>query len=268
MTTSNRARGPILTPSKLTCYQRCPEQYRHRYVERRRIEEPFSPALAKGSAAHRVLDECFEYYRHVHAFPYDVRDRVEYYLPRPPYPTDLVWQRDVDQVVGQIEFAMLAFDPAATVLATETPLDFAYGGSADCPPFVLRTRVDRVLRYPDGVIEHGDYKTGSSAWVDPIQNVAARIVVGQHYRRSGEAVRSSTIFLAGRAIRVEELTREQVGVTWREIKRLANAILAEQEWQPVRSKSCEWCPFFDNGCSLDPAGDVGDEMTAWLDGAA
>ncbi len=265
MALEQRRRALVFTPTQLALYAQCPERYYRKYVKRQHVEEDFSPSLAKGSIAHTILAECFESYRRSEVFPPDIRERVEYYLPRPPYLHDRAWLRDVEEVVNQVEFALLAFDRTATVLATEATYEFKYPGSADCPSFILRAKIDRVARYNDRIIEHSDYKTGSSTWIDPIQNIAARIVIGQHFRGEYAAIRSSTVFLAGQAVRTEELTRERVQATWQTIKQIVSAILAGQNWQPVRSNLCSWCPYYDNGCSLCPAPAPVDELVEWLD---
>jgi len=45
-------------------------------------------------------------------------------------------------------------------------------------------------------------------------------------------------------------------------------ILSAVTWPPTRSTLCEWCPFYEQGCSLDPAMETGDDMADWLDGVA
>jgi hypothetical protein len=178
------------------------------------------------------------------------------------------WQVDVAFVVDQVKFALLEFEGTARVLATEGTYDFPYPGGPDCPPFILRAKVDRVLYHDDAGLEHSDYKTGNGQWVDPIQNVALCIVVRHNFQDVYKYVRSSTIFLGSRSTRSEELTRDQAHETWCEIKQLVKAIASTREWPPVRSPLCEWCPFYGNGCSLDPREGEGDAMAAWLDGAA
>src|SRR5206468_2979632 len=131
-----------------------------------------------------------------------------------------------------------------------------------------RAKVDRVLYRDDAGLEHTDYKTGMGQEVDWLQTVASRIVVRHNFVDEYAYIRSSTMFLATQATRSDELTRERVQVTWREIKQGVNAILTAKAWPPARSTRCEWCPFYGNGCSLDPAEGEGDDMAAWLDGAA
>jgi len=223
------ARPPIYYPTNLSLYRQCPERYFHRNVEHRRVEEGFSPALAKGQAIHTILAEYFDIYRREGGFPNDLRDRAEYYLPRGPYPHDKAWLHDVAAIIPQIEFSILCFDRSAEVVATEATYEYAYPGAADCPPSILRAKVDRVIRYQNGTLEHADYKTGQGSWVDPLQNVISRIVVGQQFRGEGGPIRSATIFLSGQAMRIDELTREQVQEIWREIKVNVRAIVGAKE---------------------------------------
>ena len=262
------ARPPIYYPTQLTLYRQCPERYFHRHVERRRVEEGFSPALAKGQAIHAILAEYFDTYRREGGFPTDLRDRAEYYLPRGPYPHDKAWQHDVATIIAQVEFALLSFDRTAVVVATEVTYEYAYPGSPDCPPFTLRAKVDRVIRYQDGTLEHADYKTGSGTRIDPLQNVISRIVVGQQFRGELSLILSASIFLAGQSLRVDRLTREQVQETWREIKETARAIVEAKEWPASRSPLCAWCPFSSDGCSLYTPPEDGEQLTEWLEVAA
>ncbi len=264
---TSRSRLPVFTPTQLTTYRQCPEKYHAKYIERRRVQEPFNPALARGNAAHTVLAECFEEYRRRKAFPIDLRARIDAQLPRLPYPDDRARDTDLDMVLQQVQFALCEFDGRARVLAIEGTYDFPYRGDPDCPPFILRAKVDRVLYHDDAGLEHSDYKTGARAEVDAIQNVASRIIVRHNFVDEYAYIRSSTVFLALHATRSEELTRAQVQETWREVKQLVNAILTGADWRPIRSPLCTWCPFFGNGCSLDPAEGEGDETADWLGGA-
>lgn len=267
-TAPSRSRLPVFYPSHLNLYRQCPEKYFHKYVERRRVQEPFSPALAKGIVAHAILAACFDEYRCQRSLPTDLRARIAAQLPRLPYPDGHAWNLDVEAVLGHVQFALMEFEGTARVLATEGTYDYPYRGGSDCPPFILRVKVDRVLYHDDAGLEHSDYKTGARQEVDPIQNVASRIVVRHNFHDEYAYIRSSTLFLASRSTRSEELTREQVQETWREIKQIVNAILAVKAWPPKRSTLCEWCPFYGNGCSLDPVEGEGDAMAEWLDGAA
>ena len=93
-------------------------------------------------------------------------------------------------------------------------------------------------------------------------------MVRHHFPESYPYVRSTTLFLASQSSRSDELTREQVQETWREIKALARGTLEAKEWPAVRSPLCEFCPLYGNGCSLDPAQGAGEQLALWLDGVA
>jgi hypothetical protein len=48
---------PILYPKQINIYLQCPERYYHERIERWKVNQPISPALARGIASHRVLSE-------------------------------------------------------------------------------------------------------------------------------------------------------------------------------------------------------------------
>ena len=146
--------------------------------------------------------------------------------------------------------------------------DYQFPGSADCPSFLLRHRIDLVLDHKDGTLEHRDWKTGSRVEVDELQDVAARIVVRQAFPEHSRIL-SSTAFLSHDVVQIDELTRDQVRSGWQRIKQLAGGIASEKDWLPVSNALCPWCPFYQRSCALyrSPSGGP-DATTAWLEGAA
>ncbi len=258
---------PTFTPSMLAAFERCPHQYVRRYVEKHRPPEPFNPGFARGTAAHEVLGALFECYRHRQGFPIDLRERVEARLPRVGYADERAWVADVEIVLGWVKWALLSFDGTARVVAVERWFEYAFPGTAGCPPFRLRHRVDLALEHPDGAIEHLDWKGGEGYRVDELQNAAARIVVGRAFP-DRPRILSSTAFLANEAVRTDELTFDQVKTVWGRIKDLAAGMMAERDWLPVSNPLCPWCPFYGQGCPLYPADEGPDAMTDWLEGAA
>ena len=117
-------------------------------------------------------------------------------------------------------------------------------------PFLARRspRIDLVLQHEDASLEHVDWKTGSRAWVDEIQNATGRIVVGRAFQEA--RIRSTTHFLGSTATRSRALEQEEVVAVWREIKELVAAIETEQTWTPTPNPLCAHCPFQRNGCAL------------------
>jgi hypothetical protein len=154
------------------------------------------------------------------------------------------------------------------VALVERWLEYRFPGCADCPPFLLRHRIDLVLEHEDGRLEHRDWKSGARTEVDELQNVAARIVVRQAFPDHPHIL-SSTAFLSHDVVQIDELTREQVQSAWKRIKRLAAGSMAEREWNPVSNGLCPWCPFYQRDCPLYPApASEPDATTDWLEGAA
>ena len=275
-------RLPIFYPKHISLYRQCPERYFHEYVERRRYDQAIGPALAKGIAAHEVLGGVALAYeraiadRHAAALPIDLLPRVEGALRRDPYPSEAAWRLEVASLVEEVKYGVSLLDGEARVLASEATFQYPYERAEACPPFVLAAKVDLVLlrRDADGepYLDVVDFKSGKSLKADPIQELAARIVVKQNAAsRFGVEfayVQSTTVYLGACATRSVVLDRDECGRRWQEVKAIVAAIIAGANWHPNPSPLCEWCPFFNDCCSLTPGGDGIDELGGWLDGAA
>ena len=280
-------RLPIVYPKHIACYLQCPERYYHQHVERRRVEQPVGPDLARGIAAHRVLHgvaldyqkamdrvEPYEAYEGP-AVPCDLLARAEAALPRAPYPSDQAWRLDILAVAEDVKFGVAYLDGDARVVAAEATLFAPRPHERDCPPFALAAKVDLVLLRRDGAgrpyLDVVDHKSGRSLRPDPIEEIAARVVAKQNAKRLGVAfdyIQSTTLHLGARAARSDVLNGEECGRRWAEVKRAVAAILGGADWAPSPSPLCEWCPYFNNGCSVTPEGGEVEGLEEWLDGAA
>jgi hypothetical protein len=259
---------PTFTPTMLATFERCPYQFRRKYVEKRVPPQDFNRDLACGNAAHTVLQGVFDVYSRTGGYPINLRGRVEDALPSAPYADGADWALDVERIVAWVKGALGSIDETARVALVERWLEYRFPGCADCPPFLLRHRIDLVLEHENGTLEHRDWKSGSRTEVDELQNVAARIVVRQAFP-DHPRILSSTAFLAHDVVQIDELTQEQVQSAWKRIKRLAAGVAAERDWLPVSNALCPWCPIYQRGCQLYPAPASGpDATTAWLEGAA
>lgn len=256
-------RAPAFTPTMITTYQRCPMQYRHRYVDRK-FEEGFNAALARGNAAHAVLRDAFVEYQRSQSFPRNLRERIEANLPRDAYLEQRAWEEDVETVLDWVKSPLRDFDGNAEIVAVERTLEYVFPGNNAYPAFRLRARVDLVLEHPDGTLEHLDWKTSSGHYVDSIQQVASRIVVAQSYPKRS-VVRSSTAFLPSESTRTEVLSREYAKTIWHEIKEVVATILSESDYQPFPNPLCEYCPMFGRECPIYPPTEEGTEIADWLD---
>src|SRR5829696_5382632 len=119
MTTTTQSTSPVFTPAMLATYERCPHQYRRKYVDKMRVPEPFSPDLACGNAAHTVLHGVLEVYRRTGGYPINLRERVEDALPSDPYPDGTAWATDVERVLKWVKGALTSIDETARVIAVE-----------------------------------------------------------------------------------------------------------------------------------------------------
>jgi hypothetical protein len=259
---------PTFTPGMLDAYGRCPLQFRRKYVEKRMPPQDFSRDLACGIAAHEALQWALGIFGRTGGYPIDIRQRVEDALPAAAYADAADYAADVEKIICWVKSGLGGIDETARVLQVERWMEFRFPGCADCPPFLLRHRVDLVMEHEDGALEHRDWKTGARAEVDQMQNVAARIVVKTAFP-DRDRILSSTAFLARDIVQIDDLTRDEVCAVWGRMKQLVAAAMAETEWLPTSNALCPWCPLYQNGCPLYPTAASGaDGTTDWLEGAA
>ena len=268
MTAPADATTPTFTPAMLSLFERCPQQYFLKYVQKRKVPETFSPDLACGNAAHTVLHGVLAVYQRTGGYPINLRERVEDVLPSAPYGDGGAWATDVERVFRWVKGALSSIDETAQVKAIEHWMEYDSPGNGEYPPFRLRHRLDLILEHEDGALEHRDWKGGKRADVDVLQHVAARIVV-RHAFPDHPRILSSTVFLSHGLVQIDDLTREQVCAEWRHMKQIAKQIMTERAWLPVSNPLCPWCPYYQQGCSLYGAPDGRpDATTDWLEGAA
>ncbi|MDP9469876.1 MAG: PD-(D/E)XK nuclease family protein [Chloroflexota bacterium] len=266
---------PIIYPKHINLFLQCPERYFHERVERQKIDQPFSPAMTKGIAVHQILNDAAVEYRRHGTVPANLVERAEALVPRSSYPSDLAWCADVESVVAQVKFGIAYLDGEACVLASEATYQYPYQRGRDCPPFALAAKVDLVLLRHDAdgqpFLDVVDFKSGTSLRADTIQELAGRIVVEQNAeRRFGlpyAYVQTSTVYVGVGAVRSEVLDAEECGRRWSQTKQVVAAIVNGNDWEPNPSPMCEWCPFFNNGCSLTVE-DGDDDLGEWLDRVA
>jgi hypothetical protein len=273
------SRSPILYPKHLNLYAQCPERYFHERIERRNVQPPPSPAMARAIAAHKVLSEIvldYEAFFRAHgvpAVPSDLVNRIERALSHDPYPDTASWASDVNALVMEVKRGVSYLDGEARVLATEITFQYPYGGDAECPPFVLAAKVDALLHRLDAVgrpyLDIVDWKGGTGTKRDSIQELACRIVVqhnaGKRFGLEPAFIQNSTVHLGVAAHRSVVIEREEGRQRWSELKQLAAGIMLGGDWLPNPSPLCEWCPFFGNGCSLGVQTSQPDTLTNWLD---
>ncbi len=269
MLSAVQSRPQLYSPSGLNLYAQCPERYFRQRVQRQKVVEPFSPALAKGIAVHQVLEAAAKEYQLQGTVPVNLRERLQDLLPQSKYPGERAWRDEAAGAADLVKYGLGLLDGESRVLCTESFLRYTYKGDTTCPAFALGAKVDLVLACDNGDgSEHLvviDYKTGKVE-IDTLQELALRIVVQHTFGRHFTHIISSTPFLAERTTRSIVLSDVECHRTWRKIKETVAAIESNTKWQPVPSALCQWCPYFGNGCSLDGES-ASDDLGLWLGGA-
>jgi hypothetical protein len=267
------SRPRIFYPNQLNRYHECPERYFHERIKKRRGEPTFGTPLARGIAIHDVLRDVAVHYQQHGTAPENLEERMRFALPRSEYLSDENWEEDLETAAKEVEFGSSIFDGQNKVLSTEETYDYHYKRGQDCPPFILAAKVDLVMLCQDGegksFLDVIDFKSGAGR-IDTIQEVACRIVVkhhGESFRVPFEYIRNTTILTGQETIRSVTLDGLDFRRGWQLISQIVNGIVEAKDWRPIRSPLCEWCPFFDNICSIAPKADGADELGDWLDGA-
>jgi hypothetical protein len=242
------AKPLVLWPNHLNTYRNCPLRYFLQHVRKKKGKVIVQPAMTRGKVTHDVLADSFNHFRWRGTFPTNLPDRIARRLPEDDYDSRAHWRSEVEMIEDWVDRAVSTFDPASVIINVERVYDYPYPGSSRCGAFTLKSRVDLVLRQPNGTLEHIDWKTGGSRWNDRIQNVISRLGVGKAMPEA--AVRTTNVFLALGESRSEQLTRDDVQPTWNEMLELINRISAGDDWEPQENALCAWCPYAGDECPI------------------
>lgn len=243
---------PALSPSRAADFMQCPLLYRFRVLDR--LPEPPSPAMARGTLVHDVLEHLFELpapertQEQAAALiePTWQRMRTE----RPDY-ADLVdaedqaalatWYAEAQRLIERW-FTMedpTRLEPAERELYVETDLD----------GLTLRGYVDRLDISPDGRMRVVDYKTGKSP--GPAFESKALFQMKFYglvlWRMRGQMpARLQLVYLGnGEILTLDPVEQDLTGLArkvtalWKAIEQAATT----GEFRPNKSKLCSWCTF-------------------------
>jgi putative RecB family exonuclease len=242
-------RPPAISPSRAGDFMTCPLLYRFRVIDR--LPEPPSPAAARGTLVHAVLERLFD------RLPADRTPQAAHSLVGPEWDRLVAespelsamfadqagheaWSAEVASMLdryftmenpGQIE-------PAERELYVETTLESGLR---------LRGYVDRVDVASSGAVRIVDYKTGTA----PRAEFEARALFQMKFyalvlwRLRGQVPRLLQLMYLGNG----EILRYQpdeadLRATERKIQALWQAIERAREsgdWRPRPSRVCDWC---------------------------
>ncbi|WP_243837800.1 RecB family exonuclease [Cumulibacter soli] len=240
-----------LSPSRAADFKTCPLLYRFRSVDR--LPEKPSPAAARGTVVHAVLEKLFELPR-AERTPEQAQSMVE-----PAWSELLTEEPVLGELFGDDQGKELAtwlgtartlvkkyfaledprrFDPSEREMLVQTVLDDG---------LLLRGYVDRMDIAPDGQVRVVDYKTGAA----PREMFEAKALFQMKFyalvlwRTTGAIpAQLKLMYLADR----DELTYSPDQVELERLERQLRALWAAiekaietQDFRPNPSRLCDWC---------------------------
>ena len=244
-------RPVALSPSRAKDFMQCPLLFRFRAVDR--LPEPPSPAAARGTLVHSVLERLYD-------LPADRRDPTAGVELLAPAWEDLRAERpDVEQLFGTPEelhaWLVSARELVERYFQVENPqrlepaereklveVELASG-------VLLRGFVDRLDVAPNGAVRVVDYKTGRS----PKPQWASDALFQMRFyglilwRLTGSAPRRlQLVYLADGQVLTLDPTEDELLATEEQIESLWGAIARAAEsgrFVPRTSRLCDWCSF-------------------------
>jgi putative RecB family exonuclease len=245
---------PALSPSRAADFKQCPLLYRFRAVDR--LPSPPSPAAARGTLVHAVLERLFDapaamrtpeaaveligpqWDRLVEAEP-----ELAAMLREDAELTSDGWFADAAELVERW-FSLedpTRLEPAERELYLEVDVD----------GLTLRGYVDRLDVAPDGAMRVVDYKTGRA----PSELFEGKALFQMKFyalalwRSRGEIPRMLQLVYLGNGEIVRyapdehdlEALERNLKAVWQAIERAART----GDWRPRTSRLCDWCEFRD-----------------------
>jgi putative RecB family exonuclease len=238
-----------LSPSRASDFMTCPMLYRFRVIDK--LPSPPTPATARGTLVHAVLERLFDLpagERTLAAAVGLVPQEWERLVEEEPAMLELLSSSDgrTDEwfagagALLQTWFALedpTRLEPAERELYVETEID----------GLVLRGYIDRLDIAPSGAIRVVDYKTGRS----PAEHFEAKALFQMKFyalvlwRLRGEIPkRLQLVYLGNSEIVAYEPDEQDLLGTERKVKALWAAIeraAATEDWRPSPSRLCDWC---------------------------
>ena len=245
---------PALSPSRAADFKQCPLLFRFRTIDK--LDGPPSPAAARGTLVHEVLEHLFELpaaERTPEAALALLQPRwASLVQDRPELATMIEDDESLDED-GWFKAAGLLverwftledpqrLEPAERELYVETEVD----------GLTLRGYVDRLDIAPDGAMRVVDYKTGKS----PREAFEGKALFQMKFyalvlwRQRGVIPKQlQLVYLGnGEIVRYEPDEHDLLGLE-RNVRAVWDAIVRASEtgdWRPRVSRLCDWCDFRD-----------------------
>ena len=240
-----------LSPSRAAEFVSCPLLYRFRNLDR--LPEPVSPAAARGTLVHRVLERLYDLpaeerlpdrARELLAPEWDelIREQPELagLAPGPESPTLLGWLASCGEVLQR--YFDLEDPRRLQPRGRELPVEAVLGSG-----LLVRGVIDRLDEAPDGRLRVVDYKTGRA----PAEGAEAaalfqlRFYALALWRSRGRVPAMLQLVYLGSGEVIRYVPDEaDLLATERKVEAIWQAIRAAEEsrdWRPHRSRACGWC---------------------------
>ncbi|KAB7742961.1 exodeoxyribonuclease V subunit beta [Nostocoides sp. F2B08] len=242
---------PALSPSRASDFKQCPLLYRFRTVDR--LAEPPSPAAARGTLVHAVLEELFELPAHERTPERAVQlvaprwralVELEPALAELPAAEEDGDKRWLDQAGALVRRWFELEDPTRL-----EPAERELYVEADVDGLVLRGYIDRLDVAPTGEVRIVDYKTGRC----PDERFEGKALFQLRFYalvlwrlRGAVPDLLQLVYLGdGRVLRYSPdeadllAVERNIKAVWAAIERAART----GDWRPRTSTLCRWCDF-------------------------
>ncbi len=241
---------PALSPSRAADFMQCPLLYRFRVIDK--LPEPPTPAMARGTLVHGVLENLF-------LSPAHERTRQQAESLLAPAWEQMVAERAelADLVDSSDEAALQRWFSEALALIDRwftledptmlEPAERELYVEADLDGLTLRGYVDRLDVAPDGRMRVVDYKTGRSpsALLEGKALFQMKFYGLVLWKMTGRVpTRLQLVYLGNGEIVTYDPDERELNALARKVTALWGAIeraLEIGEFQPSPSKLCDWC---------------------------
>lgn len=240
------------SPTQLRVYLDCPERYYRQYIANERVKAEFSRPVQRGSAVHKVLAAVFDARQSGITPDPELRPLAERFLSRQLYlqaAEGEAWSKDVAIVLHLVQRALEYVPVDATIVAVERSFDYMFSTRSPVNGATVVGKVDLLIRRPENVIEHLEFKTGW-AQADPLQEVICRIGVCEAYLHAGLPIYSTTYQLSTGQLTTLSGDRDVLEPVYAEIVETIGRIWDATRWAARENPRCVTCNYRTTLCSI------------------
>jgi len=244
--------------SKIETFGTCPRQYKFQYIEKAAVKKPVSVEAFLGDAVHRALERLYSFKLNLRVQPPgEMLEFYNKYWEGPDRDRIKVTRENlgVDDYIRVGAEALTKFYEQYVPFEDGVSLALEKNISFPLDPeerFVIRGKIDRLCRRPDGIVEIIDYKTNSSlpaqrSLEDDTQMGLYQLGV-KYLWPDFDRIELKQIFLRHgvslSAVMDDDKLEEISYRTFQRILEIENA-RREDNFPPHESAICNWCVYFE-----------------------